>query len=357
MLLFLILLTVEILSFLVLKEYLFNRSKSRFYSSLIVHFLLSIWLWFLLIKTSFYKGFFDTPGNVADHMNLTGMISGVVFPRFIAITAHYTGKLVRIRKGEHIRWLTLSGIVLSSLIFVVIAFGTLWGKFNFRTEEVTIKFKNLPPGLNGLRIVHVSDMHLASFYRHHGKLEKVIDRINALHPDLLINTGDFVSYGWREFDRLDTIISGAESRFGNFAILGNHDIGTYLPGASETSKEVNILKNSELIISSGYHLLKNEHAIIEINGVWVAIIGVMTGGRHPYITHGDLKKATTGTDSADFKILLAHDPNQWEEEVTGKTDIDLTFSGHTHGMQMGIITKNFKWSPSNIFILNGTVFF
>ena len=65
--------------------------------------------------------------------------------------------------------------------------------------------------------------------------------------------------------------------------------------------------------------------------------------------HGNLNKAISGLDSVDLKILLSHDPNQWEEDVTGKTDIDITFSGHTHGMQMGIMTKNFRWSPLKYF--------
>ena len=57
----------------------------------------------------------------------------------------------------------------------------------------------------------------------------------------------------------------------------------------------------------------------------------------------------SGLDSADLKILLSHDPNQWEKEVVSKTDIDITLSGHTHGMQMGIFTNKFKWSPSKYF--------
>ena len=52
---------------------------------------------------------------------------------------------------------------------------------------------------------------------------------------------------------------------------------------------------------------------------------------------------------SDYKILVSHDPNQWDADVTGKTDIGLTFAGHTHGMQMGILTKKFSWSPSKYF--------
>ena len=67
------------------------------------------------------------------------------------------------------------------------------------------------------------------------------------------------------------------------------------------------------------------------------------------MTHGNLDMAIAGLDSVDLKILLTHDPNHWEEAVTGKTDIQVTFSGHTHGMQMGIITKKIRWSPVKYF--------
>jgi len=348
MIVFAILIIIEVLSLIVLREY-YHLNRTRFFVSLLIHAGLSLWLWFLLAKTTFYKGYFDSPGIISMRMNLMGMISGVVVPRIILVFAHYTGKLFRIKKGGFVRWLTGSGIVVSSLIFTIIALGTLIGRFNFKTEEITIKFKNLPSGLEGIRIVHLSDMHLACFHRHRDKLEKVMEKINSLKPDLIINTGDYVNYGWRESDRFDTILRKAVSRYGNYAVLGNHDSGTYLPDSLQPAREENIVRNSEFIISTGSHLLKDEHVIRKINGVNVAFIGVITGGKHPYITHGDLKKAIAGTDSSDFKILLAHDPNQWDEEVTGKTDIDLTFSGHTHGMQMGIVTKKFRWSPSKYF--------
>jgi len=349
MLLIIFLLTVEVLSIPVLIEHLRKRPKILFRIILSVHFLLSIWLWFLIFKTLFYKGPFDSPGNVNDLLNIMGIVSGVVIPRFIIITLHYLGRLIRIRKGGYILWLTRAGMITALLIAVVIILSTSIGRFNFKTEHVTIRLKNLPSGLNGLKIVHISDMHLASFYRHEDKMADVIDKVNALHPDIIINTGDFISFGWREFGRFDTLLKKGSGRFGNFAILGNHDAGTYLPKATGTIKDEIVTQTSRLVTSSGYQLLKDESFITEINGVKVAFIGVTTGGRHPDISHGDLQKAMEGTDSADFKILLAHDPNQWDEEVVNKTDVDLTLSGHTHGMQMGIMTKRLRWSPSKYF--------
>jgi predicted MPP superfamily phosphohydrolase len=104
-----------------------------------------------------------------------------------------------------------------------------------------------------------------------------------------------------------------------------------------------------LISASGYKVLNDENIIIQINGEKIGLIGVITRGRHPKMIHGDLPKAMAGLDSVSLKILLAHDPNQWRKDVAGKTDIDLTLSGHTHGMQLGIMTKKFRWSPSKYF--------
>jgi predicted MPP superfamily phosphohydrolase len=346
---FIILITLEILTYLVLRELYQNRSRLKFYISLTINFVLSIVLWYFFIMSRTYKGFYDNPENISFHMNLAGMICAVEIPRFLLSLFHFAGRLIRIRRGTYVKGLTVAGLVLSSLIFLLVSCGTFIGRFNFTTEEITLKIKNLKPGLNGLRIVQISDLHLSGFYNHYDKLQKAIGIVNDLKPDIIINTGDFISYGWREFDSFDTILLREKSRYGNFAILGNHDIGTYMPGSSLNDKAEILLKVTEKIKASGYMILNENNVIREIGGVKVAIIGVVTGGRHPRILHGDLRRATEGTDSADFKIFLCHDPNQWETDVAGKTDINLTFSGHTHGMQMGIITKWFKWSPSKYF--------
>jgi predicted MPP superfamily phosphohydrolase len=176
-----------------------------------------------------------------------------------------------------------------------------------------------------------------------------MDKVNSYNPDLVLNTGDFISYGWREFERNDTIISRVKSKYGNFAVMGNHDFGTYHPYFTEADRENNVLIMNKLIKSSGYMVLNDEFSTVNIGDAKIAVIGITTMGRHPHIIHGDLDKAMKGIDSVDLKILLSHDPNHWEAKVEGQTDIDLTLSGHTHGMQMGIYTKRFKWSPAKYF--------
>jgi predicted MPP superfamily phosphohydrolase len=349
MLFFVFLIIIEVLSFFALKDALRERSRGIFFTAVIIHGIISFCLWLILVETVFYKSFFDTPEHISMLLNLTGIACAVVFPRFIIILFHYTGKLFRIKKSGHIKYLTNTGFVTAILISSVITLGSLYGRFNFRTENVEIPIKNLHKDLDGIRIVQISDLHLASFYNHGITLQKVMDEINLLKPDLILNTGDFVSFGWREFGRNDTILSKAGGRYGSFAVMGNHDFGTYHPFFTEADRNNNVLIINNMIKSSGYTVLNDTNTIIKINEAKIGLTGIITKGRHPYIVHGNLKKALAGLDGVDLKILLSHDPNQWEEEVVSKTNIDLTLSGHTHGMQMGINTKKFKWSPSKYF--------
>jgi predicted MPP superfamily phosphohydrolase len=347
--LFIILLILDILTPLALKDHFFNHSKPKYYISITIHIILSLWTWLIFVEEVSYNSFYDNPKHVWLMMNMASIIITIVIPRIIINILHFTGKLANIKEGNHIRGLTNAGLILMAVILVVISISSFYGRFNFKTEEVTLKIEGLNKDLDGLRIVQISDLHLTSFYRHKRVLRKVMEEINQLKPDLLINTGDFVSYGWREFERDDTIFSKARSKYGNFAILGNHDVGTYDPYFTEADRDNNILIMNNLITASGYHILNDEFMTVVVGKAKIAVIGVVTGGRHPHMTHGNLDRAISGLEGVDLKILLSHDPNHWDEAVKSKTDIDLTLSGHTHGMQMGIITKNFRWSPSKYF--------
>ena len=95
----------------------------------------------------------------------------------------------------------------------------------------------------------------------------------------------------------------------------------------------------------GFDLLLNENRTIEKEGEKIHLIGVENWGKPPFVQYGDLAKARQNVPEEAFKLLLSHDPSHWDEQVIGKTNIDITFSGHTHGMQFGIEIPGIKWSP------------
>lgn len=349
MVLFIVLAITEILTLAVIKQYLYERSWLSYYFAITIHAVLSIWIWTLWFQTVSFRGMPDDPAHAWSVMNLRGMLLAVVIPRILIIIFHYSGKLAHKPSGGYSQKLTTAGFAVSSIIMLVFASSALIGKFNIRTENHTIAVEGLHPDLEGLRIVHISDLHLPCYYHHHDKLEEIMLEINGLEPDLLVNTGDFINAGWREFDRFDTILSKALARYGQYAVMGNHDFGTYHPHFTEAERENNVRLMNRFISESGYKVLNDEFEMIKIGSASVAIIGVITKGSFPDIEHGDLEKASERIYGEDLKILLAHDPNQWDIEVAGNTGIDLTLSGHTHGMQVGIFTKKIKWSPAKYF--------
>lgn len=337
---------LEIVTFVTILEHFRNSKKLVKYAILAFNAVLSLLMWYYLVKSLLYKGYFDNPVNVNLKMNLTGVLFAIAFPRFIMCLLHFSGKLLKLRKGGHIRWLTNTGLAIHVIILLAVASGTFIGRFNFRVEKVSVDIHDPGKNLDGLKIVQISDLHLASFYNHYDRLSRAIKIVNDLKPDILVNTGDFISYGYREFGGCDTILAQAGGKYGSFAIIGNHDMGTYMPLSPADERGEILIKMTEKIRKSGYTLLHDNSAMIRIGNEKVAILGVTTSGRHPMIAHGSLAQAMAGTDSAGFRIFLCHDPNQYATDVEGKTDIGLTLSGHTHGMQVGIITKWFRWSPA-----------
>jgi len=95
----------------------------------------------------------------------------------------------------------------------------------------------------------------------------------------------------------------------------------------------------------GFRLLKNENVEITAGEGAISLIGIENWGEGGFAKYGDLEKALLGVNPENFKILLSHDPSHWESQVMGKKDIDLTLSGHTHGMQFGVEIGSLRFSP------------
>jgi len=243
------------------------------------------------------------------------------------------------------KFLTQIGLIAAAVPFASIAYGILKGRFDFRVLKETLVFNNLPKAFDGVRIVHLSDFHIGSFFNNHSEVNRGIDMVNELNADFIFFTGDFVNNYADEIDGWEDVIMRLEAKKGKFAVLGNHDYGDYVNWESEEEKVKNLEKIKTQISSMGFKLLLNEWQKLEIDGEAIAVLGVDNWGSGRFPKYGDLNKATIGTEKMPFKLLLSHDPSHWDEEVLGKTDIDLTFSGHTHGMQFGVEAAGIKWSP------------
>lgn len=247
---------------------------------------------------------------------------------------------------SRLKFISQTGLVLASIPFFSFIWGIVRGRFNFRVEPVDVAFKNLPKSFNGLKIVHISDIHIGSFQGFEGQVEEAINLINAQQPDLILFTGDLVNNFHEELDGWIPVLGKMKARFGKYSILGNHDYGHYYHWEDKNEEKENFRKIQESHAEMGFKLLNNTSETIEINGEKIALIGVENWGLPPFPQIGDYEAASREVQDIPFKILLSHDPTHWQEKIIGKTDVAITLSGHTHGMQFGIQLGNIKWSPS-----------
>jgi predicted MPP superfamily phosphohydrolase len=134
---------------------------------------------------------------------------------------------------------------------------------------------------------------------------------------------------------------------GVYSILGNHDYGDYSQWNSPEEKKQNLEKLKQIFMALGWQLLLDENVVLDKEGDQIALIGVQNiSGKSRFRSYGDLSKACNGLEKSQFKILMSHDPSHWDSEVLKNySDINLTLSGHTHGMQFGVEIPGFKWSP------------
>lgn len=223
-------------------------------------------------------------------------------------------------------------------------YGTLVERNRFRVKRTEIVSQTLPSSFDGYRIVHISDMHLMSFAGRERALERAVGKINALEPDLIAFTGDLVTLGPEELDGLQDILSAMKARDGVYAVLGNHDYSEYRRHDSQQTKRESLEVLKRRIREMGWQLLLNENHSIVRGEDKLSVIGVENiSGNRSFRTYGNFQQARIGADGA-YKILLSHDPSHWRAEVVGKSDVDLTLSGHTHAMQISLL----GWSPSSL---------
>lgn len=272
-----------------------------------------------------------------------------LMPSFILslIQSIFTGFARKRNLVAGIKFFKQMGIFFGSLAFAGLLVGSTVWVYKFRTHRFELSINNLPSALEGLRIVQLSDIHLGSWLSAK-PLQKAVDQVNALSPDIIVFTGDIVNYSSSEIRGFEKVLAQLKAPLGIYAILGNHDYGDYVSWNSPEAKEENLRQLIGFYDSLGWNLLRNSSARIEKEGGSVLIAGVENwSATARFRRYGDMEKTTSGVTYGDVNLLLSHDPTHWETEVSRDYPaFDLTLSGHTHGMQMGIEAFGLKWSPA-----------
>lgn len=249
------------------------------------------------------------------------------------------------RKSDKKKMFLYAGLIFSAGVILNVIYGLTAGNKNLRITKYELEFQELPKAFDNYRIVQMSDIHLGSMFND-GLMKEAQHKIDALNPDLLIFTGDMVNNfayetsGWIEY------FSSLTKSVPSYSILGNHDYGDYTTWKNKEEKKDNFKSILLAEQKMGFTLLRNEHVVLTKNKDSIYLVGVENWGHKPFPQYADMEKAMKNVSEDAFKILLSHDPAHWESKVKFNPQINLVFSGHTHGLQWGIKPAGIPFSFS-----------
>jgi len=212
------------------------------------------------------------------------------------------------------------------------AFGVVGAQEAFSDPQITrleLTFPDLPPGLDGLRLAQLSDLHAGPLVG-----AKTLRRWRELtereRPELLLFTGDLVDSRPEELEPLLIAFQGFHPPLGRFAVLGNHD---YFDDPGPIWRDLE---------GAGIRCLENAAALIQRGGSTLALLGLQDpmarNGRFARLVYGPGPRpaeATRDLPSDVFRLCMNHRPSEWEEALAAGAR--LTLSGHTHGGQINPI--------------------
>ncbi len=183
-----------------------------------------------------------------------------------------------------------------------------------------LRFPDLPAGLDGLRVLHLSDLH-AGVHLGEEKMHAIVAQANALRPDLIVQTGDMIDVSPHYIPPYVRAFRDLTAPLGCVTVLGNHD---HYTGAEQVARAVR--DAGQVFVRNGCHL-------IERNGATLALLGIddPENWKADDPQTADVDLALRATPPEAFKILLAHRPGAWDSAVP--RGIPLTLAGHIHGGQ------------------------
>jgi predicted MPP superfamily phosphohydrolase len=244
------------------------------------------------------------------------------------------------------QFLLKAGLLAAAVPLAAIKKAMPKGSYDYHVLYQTMYLPNLPKAFDGLRIGQISDIHSGSFYNKKAVLGGV-EMLLKEKTDLIFFTGDLVNGEASEMTDYQDIFTKVKAPIGVFSTLGNHDYGDY----GDWDSPVNKKKNHDDLIAThknmGWDLLLNENRRLKIDGEEIGILGIENWSEYSrFPKYGRMDLAVKNTDDLPVKLLLSHDPSHWRAEVLPKyPQIDAMFAGHTHGMQFGVRTEHFQYSP------------
>lgn len=183
----------------------------------------------------------------------------------------------------------------------------------FALEEVELSVPGLDPAHDGLRVGHLTDIHIGA-NTPDGRVIAAVDALNDAKPDLVVLTGDYVTRKGDPIERVPELLSRLEGDV--VAVLGNHDHWTDAPTIKRDLGRV------------GFCVLQNQHTSMRVRGAPLCVVGIDDG----LTRRDDVARALRGAPARGSRLVLAHTPPT-VDKLPAQSGL-VCLSGHTHGGQV-----------------------
>jgi predicted MPP superfamily phosphohydrolase len=197
----------------------------------------------------------------------------------------------------------------------------------------TLTFPDLPAGLDGLIVLHLSDLH-AGLHLEEDRMQEIVAQANALGPDLIVQTGDMIDISPSYIPPYVRAFRELRAPLGVVTVLGNHDRYTGEQAVVRGCRD------------AGQVFVKNDCHVLERNGASLALLGIDDPRNWKFDDPQpeDVDAALRAAPAGAFRLLLAHRPGAWDSAVP--RGIPLTLAGHIHGGQLYVPLAG--WSPGRL---------
>ena len=237
------------------------------------------------------------------------------------------------------------GASICMLFFIYSLYCIFVTRTDYMVKQVDLKYDKLPEAFDGYRIVFISDIHIGSMPNAVSQLTEVSGMINSLDADVVLFGGDMVNIYASELDSdVLSVLSSIKSEDGVFAVLGNHDTGSYIGGSTEELRIINSNDLDARMSCAGWTLLRDSTIYIKRGNDSIAITGIdysekLLEYKHEFdqITDIDYSHLYSTLPDEIFNITVSHLPQLWYY-LCDNSFSDLTLSGHIHAMQCKIVS-------------------
>jgi uncharacterized protein len=245
---------------------------------------------------------------------------------------------VEIESLERRSFLEHTATVAAGAPFVAGTYGLFYGRLNLETTVQTIRLPRLPRAFEGFRICQLSDIHIGPFMPAE-EIRKYVAIANAQKAEMIVLTGDYVSFDPYTQHAVVDALSGLRAPFGVYGCLGNHDMWARVEDSI-----------TELFRQTGVRILRGANVPIVAGGEWFNLIGVdfqspRRFGPSPAVRHllGNIEELI---EPDRVNILLSHNPDTFDRAAA--LGIDLSLAGHTHGGQAALEFISPELAPSRL---------